>query len=158
MVVVLPLPFTPTTSTIDGFAATFRSGSGKREKTLDVFAEARDGLIGGLPGFLFGDGLQPGQNLLRRRNADVGEDQRFFQFVPELAVQGPARFPETLDPREGLAGLPEGGAQPVKPLHGPSTSPKSSELLFAFFPIRASSARVWLSTRKTYARISATTA
>ena len=76
---------------------------GKCQETLDVFMKTRDGLIGRLPGFLFSDGPQTLDDLLRGRNAEVAHNEQVLKVVPERFGQGGLRAAEILDRRKTVA-------------------------------------------------------
>ena len=88
IVVVLPLPLTPTTRMTVGVRSSRSSDPGKRQKAFDVFTEARHGEVGRLPRFLARDGLQTSDDLLRsseRRSRRESASLRVRPRTPESA-------------------------------------------------------------------------
>src|SRR5580658_1078088 len=84
--------------------------------------KTRDGLIGGRPGFLFGNGFEALDNLRRRRHAEVAHDEQLLEVFPKLRCERFARAAEIFYGSEGVARLAQRCPETLKPAHGPSPS------------------------------------
>ena len=93
-VVVLPVPFTPTTSTTAGrpswLVATLRSVRGA-DLGQQLVAQQRPRLLGGARAEHPHPGLQRLDELGRRSHAHVGGEQRLFDLLPVVVADGVAR-------------------------------------------------------------------
>ena len=106
IVVVLPVPLTPTTRITAGRACTWRiPGSPRSASISSVSAAPELAEVGAC--------LEPPHELGGRRHADVGGDQRLLEPLPRLVVAGvERRRGELLGER--AARLPERVAQPAR--------------------------------------------
>jgi hypothetical protein len=58
------------------------------------------------------DVLEPGDDLLGGRHAEIGRNQYLLELIPKVGVQWTPLRRKTLDPDEGLARLLEGILEP----------------------------------------------
>ena len=111
-------------------------GIRKGEETFDVFTETRNGLVGRRPGLLFRDQSEARDDLLRRRNAEIGEDQRLFELVPEFVGEGHAGAAQTLTAENASRAFPRDARSRTNQLTDgvlPGALSNSCSLFRAFF-------------------------
>ena len=92
MVVVLPAPFTPTTSTTAGGSSTCGMGRSLACRISSRCSRIRPSQFAGIAHQLAVHALPDAvQNLLGGAHADIGADQRVFQFVQQIGIDCLAR-------------------------------------------------------------------